>query len=185
MNFIPTAIQGVVIAEPVIFRDPRGYFCETYNEGEFGRSGINARFVQDNESCSCYGVIRGLHCQTGSYSQAKLIRVLRGEILDVAVDIRQGSPTYGQHVAVELSGDNRRQLFIPRHFLHGFAVLSIEAVITYKVDRFYCPGAEMTVSWDDPDLGIDWRLPADRILLSDKDRSRAVRLRDVIPEAAD
>ena len=140
MNFIKTDIDGVIVVEPQIFEDNRGYFFESYNEEEFYKNGIEVRFVQDNQSKSSYGVIRGLHCQLGEYSQAKLVRVLQGKVLDVAVDIRRGSPTFGKYVAVELSDENKRQLFIPRHFLHGFSVLSDEAVFAYKCDNVYNKG---------------------------------------------
>ena len=170
MNFIKTKIDGVYIIEPQIFKDARGYFFESYNEQEFIKNGINARFVQDNQSKSSYGVIRGLHCQLGVHSQAKLVRVLQGCVLDVAVDIRKGSPTFGQHVAVELSAENQRQLFIPRHMLHGFSVLSDEVIFAYKVDNFYCKESEFGIAYNDPDIGIDWRVPEDRVLTSEKDR---------------
>ncbi len=178
MNFIKTEIDGVVIVEPRVFTDARGYFFESYNKAEFVKNGIDCRFVQDNQSKSCFGVIRGLHCQLGEHSQAKLVRVLAGKVLDVAVDIRRGSPTFGKHVAVELSAENQRQLFIPRHFLHGFAVLSETAVFAYKVDNFYCKEAEFGIRYDDPEIGIDWKIPADKVITSDKDRI-AKGLKDV------
>ncbi|WP_294564967.1 dTDP-4-dehydrorhamnose 3,5-epimerase [uncultured Succinatimonas sp.] len=181
MNFIKTDIDGVYIIEPKIFKDTRGYFFESYNESDFIRNGINCRFIQDNQSKSSYGVIRGLHCQLGVHSQAKLVRVLKGAVLDVAVDIRQNSPTFGKHVAVELSSDNQRQLFIPRHFLHGFSVLTDEAIFAYKVDNFYCKESEFSIRFDDPDIGVDWKIPGDRVLVSDKDRMGKV-LRDVISD---
>ncbi|MDE5615548.1 MAG: dTDP-4-dehydrorhamnose 3,5-epimerase, partial [Alphaproteobacteria bacterium] len=143
MNFIKTALDGVVIVEPRIFQDSRGYFFESYNEAEFHKNGITNKFVQDNQSKSSYGVVRGLHCQTGEHAQAKLVRVLQGTVLDVAVDIRPGSPTFGQHVAVELSDTNQRQLFIPRGFLHGFSVLSDTALFAYKSDNLYNPESEI------------------------------------------
>ncbi len=170
MKFIETAISGVIIVEPRIFTDPRGYFFESYNEAEFSRNGITARFIQDNQSKSSYGVIRGLHCQMGEHSQAKLVRVLRGKVLDVAVDIRKDSPTFGKYVSVELSEDNQRQLFIPRHFLHGFAVLSKEAVFAYKVDNIYCKESEFGIAYNDPEIGIDWMVPEDQVITSEKDR---------------
>ncbi len=182
MNFIKTAINGVVIVEPRIFTDPRGYFFESYNEAEFSRNGITARFIQDNQSKSSYGVIRGLHCQMGEHSQAKLVRVLRGKVLDVAVDIRKDSPTFGKYVSVELSEENQRQLFIPRHFLHGFAVLSKEAVFAYKVDNIYCKESEFGIAYNDPEIGIDWMVPEELVITSEKDRM-AHNLRD-IPEGA-
>ena len=169
MKFIKTDIEGVVIVEPRVFADARGYFMETYNQAEFVANGISNKFVQDNQSMSSYGVVRGLHCQTGEHAQAKLVRVLQGTVLDVAVDIRPGSPTFGQHVAVELSAENKRQLFIPRGFLHGFSVLSDLAVFAYKCDNLYAPGAEFGVRFDDPDIGIDWNIPADKIIVSEKD----------------
>ena len=181
MKFIKTEIDGIFIIEPQIFEDARGYFFESYNETEFAKNGINAHFVQDNQSKSSYGVIRGLHCQIGKHSQAKLVRVLKGKVLDVAVDIRKGSPTFGKHVAVELSAENKRQLFIPRHFLHGFAVLSEEAVFAYKCDNAYCKESEFAVRYDDPKIGIDWQLPDNDIIVSEKDRL-ANRLEDIPSE---
>ena len=179
MNFIKTGIDGVVIVVPRMFQDARGYFFESYNEAEFIKNGITNKFVQDNQSKSVYGVVRGLHCQLGEFAQAKLVRVLQGRVLDVAVDVRRGSPTFGQHVAVELSDENMRQLFIPRGFLHGFSVLSETAVFAYKCDNLYAPQAEFGVRFDDPDIGIDWQIPADKIIVSDKDKN-AKGLKDVI-----
>ena len=170
MNFIKTAIDGVVIVEPRIFKDDRGYFFESYNEHEFISTGITNRFVQDNQSKSSYGVVRGLHCQLGEHAQAKLVRVLAGKVLDVAVDFRKDSPTFLQYVAVELSAENNRQLFIPRGFLHGFSVLSETAVFAYKCDNLYCKESEFGIRFDDPTIGVDWQVPADKILVSDKDR---------------
>ena len=170
MNFIKTAIDDVVIVEPRIFKDDRGYFFESYNEQEFISNGITNRFVQDNQSKSSYGVVRGLHCQLGEHAQAKLVRVLEGKVLDVAVDFRKDSPTFLQHVAVELSAENNRQLFIPRGFLHGFSVLSETAVFAYKCDNLYCKESEFGIRFDDPTIGVDWQVPADKILVSDKDR---------------
>ncbi len=178
MNFIKTKIDGLVIVEPRVFEDERGYFFESYNEAEFEANGIHSRFVQDNQSKSSYGVIRGLHCQLGEHAQAKLVRVLEGKVLDVAVDIRKDSPTFGQYEAVELSATNKRQLFIPRGFLHGFAVLSETAVFAYKCDNLYCKAAEFSIRYDDPEIGIDWGLPADKIITSEKDRV-AKGLKDV------
>lgn len=178
MNFIKTAIDGVVIVEPRIFADARGYFFESYNEAEFHRAGITNKFVQDNQSKSSYGVVRGLHCQLGVHAQAKLVRVLQGRVLDVAVDIRKDSPTFGQHVAVELSDENQRQLFIPRGFLHGFSVLSDTAIFAYKCDNLYHPESEFGIRFDDPEIGIDWQVPADKIITSEKDRI-AKGLKDV------
>ena len=169
MNVIKTDIDGVVIIEPKVFEDSRGYFFESFNELEFiNKVGI-IDFVQDNESKSSYGVMRGLHFQKPPYSQAKLVRCVRGKVLDVAVDIREGSPTYGQHVAVELSEDNHRQFFIPKGFAHGFAVLSDEAVFQYKCDEFYHPEVDGGINILDESLGIDWKIPTDKAILSDKD----------------
>ncbi len=178
MKFIQTEIDGVVIVEPKIFADDRGYFFESYNAAEFEKNGIPNIFIQDNQSKSCYGVIRGLHCQTGAHAQAKLVRVLHGTVLDVAVDIRPGSPTFGKHVAVELSAENQRQLFIPRGFLHGFSVLSDTAIFAYKCDNLYCKESEFGVRFDDPDIGVDWRIPADKVITSEKDKT-AKGLKDV------
>lgn len=178
MNFIKTELEGVVIVEPKVFEDSRGYFFESYNEAEFVKNGIPNKFVQDNQSKSCYGVVRGLHCQLGEFAQAKLVRVLYGCVLDVAVDIRPNSPTFGKYVAVELSDENKRQLFIPRGFLHGFSVLSDTAVFAYKCDNLYAPQAEFGIRFDDPDIGVDWKIPADKIITSDKDR-QAKGLKDV------
>lgn len=180
-NFISTEIEGVYVIEPKIFEDSRGYFFESYNEEEFRKNNITARFVQDNQSKSSYGVIRGLHCQQGEHSQAKLVRVLKGKVLDVAVDIRKGSPTFGKYVAVELSDENQRQLFIPRHFLHGFSVLSEEAVFAYKCDNLYCKESEFGIRYDDPEIGVDWKIPADKIIISEKDCS-AHKLKDIYLE---
>ena len=169
MNFIKTEIDGVVIVEPKVWGDARGYFFESFRESEMEEALGGVKFVQDNESRSSYGVVRGLHFQKEPYAQAKLVRVVLGAVLDVAVDIREGSPTFGRHVAVELTGENHRQLFIPRGFAHGFAVLSKEAVFQYKCDNYYHPEAEGAIAWDDPDLAIDWRIPASDVILSAKD----------------
>lgn len=169
MKIIPTDIKEVVVIAPRLFEDARGYFFESWTEEWFNAAVRPIRFVQDNESKSCYGVVRGLHYQKGRFAQSKLVRVIRGRVLDVAVDIRRGSPTFGQHVAVELSEENHWQLFIPRGFAHGFSVLSEEAVFQYKCDNYYAPQQEGAIAWDDPDLGIDWRLPAGDIILSAKD----------------
>ena len=169
MNVIPTEIAGVLILEPKVFGDERGYFFESWNESAFAEAGIRTRFVQDNESGSRFGVLRGLHWQAAPYTQAKLVRVIAGSVLDVAVDIRRGSPTYGRHVAIELSGANKRELFIPRGFAHGFAVLSPEALFAYKCDNIYMPSAERGIRFDDPELAIDWRVAPDRWILSPKD----------------
>ncbi len=170
MPFIPTKIKDVVIFEPRIFTDDRGYFFETYNEKLFNDNGIAAKFVQDNQSKSSYGVIRGLHFQKGEHAQAKLVRVLQGRVLDVAVDLRKGSETYGKYVAVELSDVNNLQLFIPRGFAHGFSVLSRTAVFAYKCDNLYCKESEGGIDCNDPDLGIDWQIPAEDRVLSEKDK---------------
>lgn len=170
MNVIKTAIEGVVIIEPKIFGDSRGYFYESYSKRDFDAMVRPVDFVQDNQSMSTYGVVRGLHFQRGEHAQSKLVRVIQGTVLDVAVDVRIGSPTFGQHVAVELSAENHRQFFIPRGFAHGFAVLSETAIFQYKCDNLYCPESEGAIAFDDPALGIDWRIPMDKALLSDKDR---------------
>ena len=178
MNFIKTDIEGVVIIEPRVFEDSRGYFFESFNLKEFEKAVGPVSFVQDNESKSSFGVVRGLHFQKGEHAQAKLVRVVKGAVLDVAVDIREGSHTYGKHVAVELTESNHRQLFLPRGMAHGFSVLSEEAIFQYKCDNFYCPSSEGAIAWDDPDLGIDWRIPADQVILSVKD-SRHPRLSEI------
>lgn len=170
MPFIPTKIKDVVIFEPRIFTDDRGYFFETYNEKLFNDNGITAKFVQDNQSKSSYGVIRGLHFQKGEHAQAKLVRVLQGSVLDVAVDLRAGSETYGKYVAVELNDVNNLQLFIPRGFAHGFSVLSRTAVFAYKCDNLYCKESEGGIDCNDPDLGIDWQIPVEDRVLSEKDK---------------
>lgn len=169
MEVIKTDIEGVVIIEPRIFKDARGYFFESFSAKEFQEKVCQTTFVQDNESFSSYGVVRGLHFQKPPYTQSKLVRVIKGAVLDVAVDLRKGSPTYGKHVAVELTGENHRQLFIPKGFAHGFSVLSDEVLFQYKCDNFYAPQSEGGIAWDDPALQIDWRIPADKILLSEKD----------------
>lgn len=169
MKRIDTELPGVVILEPHVFEDARGYFFESWNAKTLAELGIQAAFVQDNESFSQYGVIRGLHFQRGNAAQAKLVRVIEGEVLDVAVDIRAGSSTFGRHVAIRLSGENRRQLFIPRGFAHGFAVLSQTARFAYKCDNFYAPEAEGSVLATDPALGIDWCIPQSDRIFSAKD----------------
>lgn len=169
MNVIMTAIEGVVIIEPKVFKDTRGYFFESFSQREFEEKVRKINFVQDNESMSSYGVMRGLHFQRPPFTQSKLVRCVRGNVLDVAVDIRKGSSTYGQHVAVELSEENHRQLFVPRGFAHGFAVLSETAIFQYKCDNFYAPQAEGGISIKDDNLGIDWQIPTDKALLSEKD----------------
>ena len=171
MNIVKTDIEGVLVVEPRVFGDERGYFFESFNERDFlEQTGIAVRFVQDNESCSRYGVVRGLHFQNPPYAQAKLVRVVEGRVLDIAVDIRYGSPTYGRHVAVELSGENKRQFYIPKGFAHGFAVLSESALFQYKCDEYYHPEAEGAIAWDDPVLAIDWQIASANVVLSEKDR---------------
>lgn len=177
MEITKTDIEGVVVIEPAVHTDGRGYFYESYNKAEFDEKVCPVDFVQDNQSKSSYGVLRGLHYQKGRHAQAKLVRAVSGRVLDVAVDIREGSPTYGRYAAVELSGENMRQFFIPRGFAHGFAVLSREAVFQYKCDNYYAPQAEAGIAYDDPDIGIDWKIPLQDIILSEKD-SRHPRLRD-------
>jgi len=169
MNVIKTDIDGVLIIEPRVFNDARGYFFESFSRRDFEKEACQADFVQDNESCSSFGVMRGLHFQRPPFAQAKLVRCVRGSVLDVAVDIRKGSPTYGRHVAVELTEQNHRQFFIPRGFAHGFAVLSDTAVFQYKCDNYYAPQADGGISILDPSLGIDWRIPTEKALLSEKD----------------
>ena len=170
-----TDIEGVLIIEPKVFGDARGYFLESFNAKEFAeKTGLNINFVQDNESMSSYGVMRGLHFQRPPFTQSKLVRCVKGAVLDVAVDIRKGSPTYGQHVAVELTEDNHRQFFVPRGFAHGFAVLSDTAVFQYKCDNFYAPQADGGISILDESLGIDWKISTDKALLSEKDTKHAL-----------
>ena len=175
MEVTQTKIPGVVIVEPKIFGDSRGYFFESFSQKEFDEKvaipnfGKSIQFVQDNESMSSYGVMRGLHFQAPPFTQSKLVRCVKGAVLDVAVDIRKGSPTYGQHVAVELTEDNHRQFFVPRGFAHGFAVLSETAIFQYKCDNFYAPQAEGGISILDASLGIDWKIPTDKAMLSEKD----------------
>lgn len=179
MEYLKTEIEGVYVLEPRVFRDARGYFFESWRQADFDQHiGRHVEFIQDNESKSSYGVLRGLHYQKGEYSQAKLVRVIRGRVLDVAVDIRKSSPTFGKYVAVELSEDNKRQLFIPRGFAHGFLVLSDEAVITYKVDNVYAPQHEASIRWNDKDINIEWPISADDVLTSEKDLLKATSLKD-------
>jgi len=174
IEVIKTDIEGVLIIEPKVFGDARGYFLESFNAKEFAeKTGLSINFVQDNESMSSYGVMRGLHFQNPPYTQSKLVRCVKGSVLDVAVDIRKGCPTYGQHVAVELTEDNHRQFFVPRGFAHGFAVLSETAVFQYKCDNFYAPQADGGISILDSSLGIDWKIPTDKALLSEKDTKHA------------
>ena len=170
MNVIKTEIDGLLILEPKVFGDSRGYFFESWSKARYEEAGINCEFVQDNESKSSFGVLRGLHWQAMPYTQAKLVRVISGAVLDVAVDIRKGSPTYGRHVAIELSEENKRQLYIPKGFAHGFAVLSQEAVFAYKCDAPYAPQYERGMRFDDPALGIDWRVTPEQWNFSAKDK---------------
>ncbi|WP_044262415.1 dTDP-4-dehydrorhamnose 3,5-epimerase [Bacteroides timonensis] len=179
MEIIKTAIEGVVIIEPRLFKDGRGYFFESFNQREFEEKVCKTTFVQDNESKSSYGVIRGLHFQKPPFAQSKLVRVVKGTVLDVAVDIRKGSPTFGQHVAVELTEENHRQFFIPRGLAHGFSVLSDEVIFQYKCDNFYAPEYEGALAWNDPDLGINWKIPVEQVLVSEKDM-RHSNLRDLV-----
>ena len=169
MEIIKTPIEGLLIIEPRVFRDARGYFIETYNEQRYREAGINTTFVQDNQSCSSYGVVRGLHFQKPPYSQSKLVCCTVGRVLDVAVDLRAGSKTYGQWYSVELSAENHRQFFIPRGFAHGFSVLSDTAIFAYKCDNLYHPEAEGGLLLSDPTLAIDWRIPANERIISEKD----------------
>lgn len=180
ISIVETSIPGVVIVEPKVFGDSRGYFLESWSQRDFDAAVRPVTFVQDNESKSSYGVVRGLHYQKGMYSQSKLVRVVSGTVLDVAVDIRRGSPWFGKHVACILSGENHRQFFVPRGFAHGFAVLSPEAVFQYKCDNPYAPEAEGAIAWDDPSLGIDWGIPEASVLLSEKDKHHPL-----LSEAAD
>lgn len=170
MEIIQTNLEGVIIIQPKIYSDERGYFFESFSQRSFEQQVCKTTFVQDNESKSYYGVLRGLHFQKYPFAQSKLVRVVRGKVLDVAVDIRKGSPTFGRHVAVELSEENKCQFFIPRGFAHGFVVLSDEAVFQYKCDNFYAPAHEGAIVWNDPELAIDWHIPEERIILSEKDK---------------
>ncbi len=179
MEVIKTAVDGVVMIEPRIFKDARGYFFEAFSQREFDEKVGKVTFVQDNESKSSYGVMRGLHFQRPPFTQSKLVRCVKGAVLDVAVDIRKGSPTYGQHVAVELSEENHRQIFIPKGFAHGFSVLSETAVFQYKCDEFYHPEADAGILIQDDSLGIDWKIPTDQMILSEKD-TRHPLLRDFV-----
>ncbi|MCM1108473.1 MAG: dTDP-4-dehydrorhamnose 3,5-epimerase [Clostridium sp.] len=179
MEYIDTAIEGVWIIEPKVFKDSRGYFMEAFKQDEFEAHVGAVNFIQDNESKSTFGVLRGLHYQSGEFSQAKLVRVIKGRVLDVAVDLRKSSPTFRQHVMVELSEENKRQFFIPRGFAHGFLVLSDEAVFTYKVDNGYAPQAECSIRFDDPELGICWPIDREEMVLSEKD-TRGVCVSDAV-----
>ena len=169
-----TNVEGLVIIEPRLFKDERGYFFESFSQREFEEKVHKVNFVQDNESMSSYGVLRGLHFQKPPFAQSKLVRVVKGSVLDVAVDIRKGSPTFGRHVAVELTEENHHQFFIPRGFAHGFSVLSDEVIFQYKCDNFYAPECEGALAWDDPDLRINWRIPMDKVVLSEKDQKHPI-----------
>lgn len=177
MEYIEAAIKGVYVIEPKVFSDARGYFMEAWKKAEFEAHVGPVEFVQDNESKSSYGVLRGLHYQKGDCSQAKLVRVIKGKVIDVAVDIRKSSPTFGKYVMVELSEENKRQFFIPRGFAHGFLVLSEEAIFTYKVDNVYAPQADAGIRWNDPDLGIEWPIDLSKVQTSEKDLKQPL-LRD-------
>ena len=177
MNYIQTEIDGVWIIEPRVFNDARGYFMEAFKEEEFRANIGDVHFVQDNESKSSFGVLRGLHYQKGEYSQAKLVRVIKGKVLDVVVDLRRSSPTFGKYVSVELSEENKRQFFIPRGFAHGFLVLSDEAIFTYKVDNGYAPQAEASIRFNDETVGIDWPVAESQFIVSEKD-GHAVSFKD-------
>jgi dTDP-4-dehydrorhamnose 3,5-epimerase len=174
MNYVQTEIDGVWVIEPKVFDDARGYFMEAYKKEEFDKNIKEVNFIQDNESKSSFGVLRGLHYQKGNYSQAKLVRVIVGEVLDVAVDLRKSSPTFGKYVSVLLSAENKRQFFIPRGFAHGFLVLSEEAVFTYKVDNVYAPQSEASIKYNDPAIGIDWPIAPQQVKLSEKDLNKAL-----------
>ncbi|PXV62192.1 dTDP-4-dehydrorhamnose 3,5-epimerase [Dysgonomonas alginatilytica] len=174
MNIIKTDIEGVVILEPRVFKDDRGYFMESFSKKLFESEVCKTEFVQDNESKSSYGVLRGLHFQKPPYAQSKLVRVVKGSVLDVAVDIRKGSPTFGKHISVELTEGNKRQFFVPRGFAHGFVVLSEEVIFQYKCDNFYAPQHEGALAWDDTELGIDWKISQDKVILSEKDMNHPV-----------
>lgn len=179
MKKIPTHIEDLFILEPKVFRDERGYFFESYNQRTFHELGLNYNFVQENESFSTYGTLRGLHFQKGAFSQAKLVRVVKGTVLDVAVDIRKESPTFGQHVALELSEENKKMFMIPRGFAHGFVVLSDQAIFQYRCDNFYAPANEMGILFNDLDLNINWKVPLEKMILSEKDKKN-IRFSDVI-----
>lgn len=179
MKIKETGIEGLLVIEPKVFGDSRGYFMESFSERKFRElTGLDVNFVQDNESMSSYGVVRGLHMQLPPHAQAKLVRVVSGRALDVAVDLREGSPTYGRHFAIELTGENHLQVFIPKGFAHGFAVLSDEVVFQYKCDEYYAPESEAAVIWNDPDLAVDWRIPEGDVRLSEKDKNHP-RLKDL------
>lgn len=185
MKVSQTEIAGVVIIEPDLFRDARGYFFESFSEQVFREKVCDTRFIQDNESRSVYGVVRGLHYQLSPFAQSKLVRVIEGAILDVAVDIRKGSPTFGKHVALELTAENKKQLFIPRGFAHGFSVLSPVAVVQYKCDNYYAPEYEGSIAFDDPALGIEWRIPSEKMILSEKDKNHPGLADTILPDLTD
>ena len=179
MKIRETDIRGLMVIEPRVFGDARGYFMESFSERKFRElTGLDVDFVQDNESRSSYGVVRGLHFQRAPHAQAKLVRVVSGRALDVAVDLREGSPTYGRHFAIELTGENHLQVYIPKGFAHGFAALSDDVVFQYKCDEYYAPDSEAAIIWNDPDLNIDWRLPAEDVIVSDKDKNHP-KLKDL------
>ena len=179
MEFIKTEIDGVWIIEPKVFNDDRGYFFESFKQAEFDKNvGYHVDFIQDNESKSSYGVLRGLHDQEGDTAQAKLVRVIKGKVVDVAVDLRKSSPTFGKYVMVELSDENKRQFFVPRGFAHGFLVLSDEAIFTYKVDNLYSPQTEASLRWNDETVGVKWPIDAKDVILSDKDLNKGLSLKD-------
>ena len=179
MKIRETDIRGLMVIEPRVFGDARGYFMESFSERKFRElTGLDVDFVQDNESRSSYGVVRGLHFQRAPHAQAKLVRVVSGKALDVAVDLREGSPTYGRHFAIELTGENHLQVYIPKGFAHGFAALSDDVVFQYKCDEYYAPDSEAAIIWNDPDLNIDWRLPAEDVIVSDKDKNHP-KLKDL------
>lgn len=172
MKVKETYIPGLLLIEPEVFGDSRGYFFESFSARKFEQqTGVKTDFVQDNESRSSYGVVRGLHLQTGEHAQAKLVRVVEGRVLDVAVDLRKDSPTFGKYFSIELSGENHRQMYIPKGFAHGFSVLSDTAVFQYKCDEYYAPESEAAIAWDDMDLNIDWKIPSEDVVLSEKDRN--------------
>jgi len=179
MNVIRTFIEDVVIIEPRLYEDDRGYFFESFSQKKFQKEVCKTVFIQDNESKSKYGVVRGLHFQRPPFAQSKLVRVIKGAVLDVAVDIRKGSPTFGKHIAIELTEENHRQLFIPRGFAHGFSVLSEDVIFQYKCDNLYAPQYEGAIAWDDSVLDIDWKIPSDKIILSDKDKN-SIQLSELI-----
>src|SRR5574344_1438709 len=174
MDYVQTEIDGVWVIQPKVFSDSRGYFMECFKQEEFEKNIGRVNFIQDNESKSSFGVLRGLHYQKGEFSQAKLVRVVLGKVLDIAVDLRKSSSTFGKYVSVELSDENKRQFFIPRGFAHGFVVLSEEAIFTYKVDNIYAPQSEASIRFDDPKIGVDWPIAPQDMLLSDKDMNKAV-----------